>query len=89
MSAAILRVDGDSGAVTGTFDGRKFVLGHFSGARPLRLELTPQSDGTLSVEQDSYYSYRASRLSDTRASGLGRTRGPVAVCQSEEPVRAF
>ena len=41
VSASILRVDGDSGAITGAYDGRSFILGHFSGARPLRLELTP------------------------------------------------
>ena len=48
VSAAILRIDGDTGTMTGTFRDGKFVLSHFSGARPLRLELTPDADGTLS-----------------------------------------
>ena len=51
-SAAILRVDGDTGTLTGTYRDGKFVLSHFSGARPLRLELTPAADGTLSVVQN-------------------------------------
>src|SRR5262245_37572361 len=51
-SAVILRIDGDTGALTGTYRGGKFVLSHFSGARPLRLELTPSSDGTLAVVQN-------------------------------------
>src|SRR6516162_10542072 len=45
VSAAILRVDGDTGTLTGRFHDSTFVLGHFSGARPLRLEITPQSNG--------------------------------------------
>jgi hypothetical protein len=33
ISAAILRVDGDTGALTGSWRDGKFVLSHFSGAR--------------------------------------------------------
>jgi hypothetical protein len=51
VSAAILRVDGDTGALTGSFRDGKFVLSHFSGARPSLLELTPAADGTLAVVQ--------------------------------------
>ena len=29
--------------------GDRFVLSHFSGARPLRLEVVPQTDGTLTL----------------------------------------
>lgn len=52
VSAAILRVDGDTGAITGRFDGQKFVLSHFSGARPLLLEVTPNADGSLTLRQN-------------------------------------
>ncbi len=52
VSAVILRIDGDTGAVTGTYRDGKFVLSHFSGARPLRLEVTPAADGTLAVVQN-------------------------------------
>ena len=52
-SAAILRVDGDTGTLTGRYGDGRFVLSHFSGARPLRLELTPQPDGTLSLVQNN------------------------------------
>src|SRR5919108_390554 len=51
ISAAILRVDGDTGTLTGTYANGVFVLSHFSGARPLRLDVTPQADGTLTVVQ--------------------------------------
>ena len=46
---SILRVDGDTGALTGSWQGDKFVASHFDGARPGLLEITPQADGTLQV----------------------------------------
>ena len=52
VSAAILRVDGDTGAVTGRYDGQRFVLSHFSGSRPLLLEVTPNPDGSLTLLQN-------------------------------------
>jgi hypothetical protein len=52
VSAAILRVDGDTGTLTGSYRDGKFVLSHFSGARPALLEVTPQPDGTLEVLQN-------------------------------------
>ena len=50
VTAAILRIDGDTGALTGTYKDGKFVLSHFDGARPALLSVTPQSDGTLTLE---------------------------------------
>ena len=42
-SAVILRIDGDTGVLTGSYRDGKFVLSHFSGARPLRLELIAET----------------------------------------------
>src|SRR5579863_394442 len=52
VSASILRVDGDTGVLEGTFRDGKFILSHFDGARPLLLEVTPRSDGTLTLVQN-------------------------------------
>ena len=49
ITTSILRVDGDTGALTGSWQGDKFVASHFDGARPGLFELTPQADGTLKV----------------------------------------
>src|SRR5262249_2024741 len=49
VSAAILRVDGDTGTLSGTYKDGKFVLSHFSGARPALLEATPAGNGTLNL----------------------------------------
>jgi thiol-disulfide isomerase/thioredoxin len=52
IAASILRVDGDTGAYTGTFKDGKWRLSHFDGSRPGVIEVTPNADGTLSVEQN-------------------------------------
>jgi thiol-disulfide isomerase/thioredoxin len=51
VSAAILRVDGDTGALTGAWQNGKFVLSHFDGARAMLLEITPTKDGALELQQ--------------------------------------
>lgn len=51
VSAAILRVDGDTGALTGTYQNGKFSLSHFDGSRPYLVEVTPAQDGTLNLDQ--------------------------------------
>jgi thiol-disulfide isomerase/thioredoxin len=55
VSGAILRVDGDTGTLTGTYKDGKFILSHFSGARGALLVVTPQSDGTLVLELDGQH----------------------------------
>jgi len=51
VTAAILRVDGDTGALTGTFHDGKWVLSHFDGSRPYLVEVTPARDGSLAMVQ--------------------------------------
>jgi len=49
ITTTILRVDGDTGALTGSWHGDKFVASHFDGARPGLFELKLLPDGTLEV----------------------------------------
>ncbi|WP_161966099.1 peroxiredoxin family protein [Steroidobacter cummioxidans] len=51
VAASILRVDGDTGAYSGTFENGKWVLSHFDGSRPGVIEVTPAQDGTLEILQ--------------------------------------
>ena len=88
-SAAILRVDGDTGTLTGTYRDGKFVLSHFSGARPLRLELTPASDGTLSVVQNNDNPFTAVRADQARAKGLPQPSDPSRFTSVKDPTEAF
>ena len=48
-AASILRIDGDTGTLTGSYHDGKFVLSHFSGQRPARIEVSLNPDGTLKV----------------------------------------
>jgi thiol-disulfide isomerase/thioredoxin len=70
VTAAILRVDGDSGALDGTYRNGKFVLSHFDGARPLLLEVTPAADGTLEIVENGATKRTAVRSEEARAKNL-------------------
>lgn len=76
VSAAILRVDGDTGALTGEWRDGKFVLSHFSGARPNLLEVTPAADGSLEIVQNGRTKLTALRSASARAQGLGEPTDP-------------
>ncbi len=53
VAASILRVDGDTGAYSGTFKDGKWVLSHFDGSRPGVIEVSQAKDGTLEILQTS------------------------------------
>jgi peroxiredoxin len=88
-SAVILRIDGDSGAATGTYRDGRFVLGHFSGGRPLRLELTPAADGTLSVVQNKDNPLTATRMEIAKAKGLPEPSDPSRFTSVKDPTEPF
>lgn len=48
--ATVLRIDGDTGGLTGEWENGRFVASHYDGARPGLIVLTPQVDGSLSVK---------------------------------------
>jgi thiol-disulfide isomerase/thioredoxin len=73
VSGAILRVDGDTGTMTGTYQDGKFVLNHFDGARAAQLILKPAADGTLDVSLSALHGFsemKAVRPAEARAKGL-------------------
>ena len=76
VSAAILRVDGDTGSLTGGWRDGKFVLSHFSGARPNLLVVTPAADGTLKILQNGHTALVALRPTSARAQGLSEPTDP-------------
>jgi thiol-disulfide isomerase/thioredoxin len=85
VSAAIQRVDGDSGTLTGSFRDGKLLLSHFSGARPLRLEVTVKPDGTLDLLEDSKTPHTALRINDPRAATAGELRDPTQLTRAKDP----
>jgi thiol-disulfide isomerase/thioredoxin len=88
-SASILRIDGDTGALTGSYRDGKFVLSHFSGARPLRLELTTGADGTLSVVQNKDAALTAVRMDVAKARGLPEPSDPSRFTSVKDPTEPF
>jgi peroxiredoxin len=70
ISAAILRVDGDTGAVSGAYRGDKFLLSHFDGARASLMEVALAKDGTLDIVMDGRTHLTAVRPAAARARNL-------------------
>jgi peroxiredoxin len=92
VSAAILRVDGDTGALTGRWQDGKFVLSHFDGSRPFRVEITPNADGTLAVLQTSGgkpNNLIALRPEAARAKGLAEPANFTAHTTMRDPNDVF
>jgi thiol-disulfide isomerase/thioredoxin len=52
VEAAILRVDGDTGAYSGSYRDGKWVLSHFDGSRPGVIVVSLSPDGTLQILQN-------------------------------------
>jgi thiol-disulfide isomerase/thioredoxin len=89
VSAAILRVDGDTGTLTGSYRDGRFILGHFSGARPLRVEITPSADGTLAVVQNKEAALTAYRDDQAKAKGLPQPTDPSRFTSVKDPTEPF
>lgn len=72
--AAILRVDGDTGELTGRYHDGQFLLSHFDGARASLLDITPNADGTLDVGLVGFHNptkhFKAVKLDQAKARGL-------------------
>jgi peroxiredoxin len=90
VTATILRVDGDTGTLEGGWRDGRFVLSHFSGARPLLLEITPAADGTLVLKQNNKSELIAARENTAQALAIGVPSDPsghTAVKDPAEPLR--
>src|SRR2546429_124010 len=70
VSGSILRIDGDTGTLTGRWRGSTLVLSHFAGERPVLFEAVLQQDGTLDVTYNRLNKYLAARTADARAKGI-------------------
>jgi peroxiredoxin len=89
VTAAILRVDGDTGTLTGSWRDGRFLLSHFSGARPLLLEVTPAEDGTLTLSQNKQAGLVAAREHADRAKTIGAPTDPTLHTTVRDPNEPF
>lgn len=89
VDATILRVDGDTGTLSGVYREGRFVLSHFSGARPLLLEVTPKADGTLTLRQNGQTELDAARADAPAAAAIGTPTDPSLHTRIKNPSEAF
>jgi thiol-disulfide isomerase/thioredoxin len=89
VTATILRIDGDTGALEGTYRGDKFVLSHFSGARAAVLEIVPKPDGTLALTMNGTTKYTAVRPAQARAQGWAAPTDPALHTGVKDPSEVF
>jgi len=92
LAAAILRVDGDTGELTGSYKDGKFTLSHFSGSRPSLMIITPQADGSLDVGLASLRGFtpmKALRLEEAKAKGLPMPTDADSHTQVKDPTKPF
>ena len=89
VSAAVLRIDGDTGALTGTYKDGKFVLSHFDSARPMLMEVAPQKDGTLELLENAKTQRTAVRWEVAHAKGLPEPTDPMKNTSVKDPNEAF
>ena len=85
VSGAILRVDGDTGALSGRYEDGHFTLSHFSGARPSLFVLTPAKDGSLDVLQNGKRKLVAVREELAREKGLPAPEDPTQHTTLRDP----
>jgi peroxiredoxin len=88
VSAAVLRIDGDTGTLSGKYRKGSFVLGHFSGARPSMIVLTPQESGGLAVSYNGK-PMTAVREDVARARGLPTPADPSHYTTVRDPAEPF
>jgi len=89
VTGSILRVDGDTGTLSGHWQRGKLVLSHFAGERPLLFEATRNPDGTLAVSLDRQAHYFAARKSDARAKGIPEPPDPSRYTSVKDPTTPF
>jgi thiol-disulfide isomerase/thioredoxin len=89
ISAAILRVDGDTGLLTGEYRDGEFYLNHFDGGRALTLSIAPRADGKLDLLLRGFHApelkFTAVRPAAAQAQGLPAPSDFTAHTRMKDP----
>jgi len=86
---SILRIDGDTGTLTGHWQGHSLVLSHFAGERPVLLEAVLQPDGTLDVTYNRLNKYLAAPVTKARAKGIPEPPDPASFSSVKDASEPF
>jgi thiol-disulfide isomerase/thioredoxin len=88
-SGSILRVDGDTGTLTGGWQDDSLVLSHFAGERPVLLEAKLQPDGTLDILLNKQNRYLAARTNEALQKGIPDPPNPSQYTSVKDPAEPF
>ncbi len=88
VSASILRIDGDTGTLSGRYGNGKFLISHFSGARPVKYDITVNADGSLTLVQNGQQTMAAYKLTDARVKDTTPT-APTQFTRMKNPSEPF
>jgi peroxiredoxin len=88
-SAAIMRIDGDTGALTGSYRDGTFRLSHFAGVGPETLDITPTGDGALNLLRGGKTRLIAVRATDPRAREIADLADPRLHTSVRDPSEKF
>ncbi len=88
VSASILRIDGDTGTLSGRYANGKFLISHFSGARPVKYEIRVNADGSLTLLQNGNQTLAAYKLTDARVKDTTPT-APTQFTRMKNPSEPF
>jgi peroxiredoxin len=89
VTGSILRIDGDTGTLSGRWSAGKMVLSHFAGERPVLFEATPNPDGTLAVALNKSAHYLVVRSGEARAKGIPEPPDPTRYTSVKDPTARF
>jgi thiol-disulfide isomerase/thioredoxin len=89
VTGSILRIDGDTGTLTGHWQNGKLVLSHFAGERPNLFEATVNADGTLAVTLNRTAHYLVARSGEARAKGIPEPPDPSRYTSVKDPTAPF
>jgi thiol-disulfide isomerase/thioredoxin len=92
VDATILRIDGDTGLLSGGYDGKVFNLSRYAGERAYALTVTPAADGTLSLvllDPANRRELKALRPAAARAAGLAAPSDPTRHTGVKDPTQPF
>jgi len=85
VAASILRVDGDTGAYSGTYKDGKWVLSHFDGSRPGLIEVSLTKEGTLEILQNTGPAAKAAAQGGANAGSYQTVSTSATTKQYEAP----
>lgn len=89
VSGSILRIDGDTGTLSGRWSRGKLRLSHFAGERPNLFEATRNPDGTLAVTLNGTAHYLVARSGEARAKGIPEPPDPTRYTSVTDPTAPF